>query len=150
MALNRGKFMIKLQSLLAVAALVGSAIAVATDPAQFANGNMHFDVNEMDANHDGMISKDEYMQYAETMWNRMTQGGKETISVDEAGKDFANGNMKFSAKAMDADHDGTITKDEFMKYDEAMWDKMKKDKNGMMTVADAGKNFSRGNMHSGN
>jgi hypothetical protein len=58
--------------------------------------------------------------------------------------------MKFNAKAMDADHDGTITKDEFMKYDEAMWDKMKKDKNGMMTVADAGKNFSRGNMHSGN
>ena len=142
--------MIKLQSFLAVVALMGSTIALATDPAQFANGNMHFDANEMDANHDGMISKDEYMHYGETMWGRMTQEGKETISVDEASKNFADGNMKFSAKAMDADHDGTITKDEFMKYDEAMWGKMKKDKNGMMTVADAGKNFSRGNMHSGN
>jgi Ca2+-binding EF-hand superfamily protein len=142
--------MIKVQSFFAVAALMGSVAAIATDPAQFANGNMHFDASEMDANHDGMISKDEYMHYSETMWGRMTQGGKETISVDDAGKDFANGNMKFSAKAMDADHDGTITKDEFMKYNEAMWNKMKKDKNGMMTVADAGKNFSRGNMHSGN
>jgi Ca2+-binding EF-hand superfamily protein len=141
--------MIKLQSFLAVA-LMGSAIALAADPAQFATGNMRFDVNEMDTNHDGMISKDEYIHYGETMWGRMTQGGKETISVDEAGKDFANGNMKFSAKAMDADHDGTITKDEFMKYSETMWDKMKKDEHGMMTVADAGKNFSRGNMHSGN
>jgi hypothetical protein len=142
--------MIKLQSLVAVAAVLGCAIALAADPAQFANGNMSFDVNEMDANHDGMISKDEYLHYGETLWGRMTQGGKATISVDEAGKDFAKGNMKFNAQAMDADHDGTITKDEFMKYDAAMWDKMKKDKNGMMSVADAGKSFSRGNMHTGN
>jgi len=137
--------MIKLQSCLAVAALMVSGIGLAADPAQFGSGNMHFDVSEMDANHDGMISKDEFMKYGETMWSRMAQG-KDSISVAEAGKDFATGNMRFSAKAMDTDHDGTITKDEFMKYGEAMWNKSKKDDHGMMTVDDAGKSFARGNM----
>lgn len=142
---QRGKLMIKLQSFLAAAALMGSGIVLAADPAQFGTGNMHFDVSEMDANHDGMISKDEFMKYGETMWGRMAQG-KDSLSVQEAGKDFATGNMRFNAKAMDADHDGTITKDEFMKYGEAMWNKAKKDEHGMMSVDDAGKSFARGNM----
>src|ERR1700733_10002027 len=116
----------KLQAVFILAALTAVRIGFAADTAQFANGNMHFDVSEMDANHDGMISKDEFMKYGETMWSRMAQG-KDSISVAEAGKDFATGNMRFSAKAMDTDHDGTITKDEFMKYGEAMWNKSKKD-----------------------
>ncbi len=136
----------KVKSLLILATLLGVRIGVAADTADFARGNMHFDVTEMDANHDGMISKDEFMQYGETMWGRMTQGGKDTISVADAGKDFASGNMRFDAKAMDADHDGVITKDEFMKYAEAKWNKMAKDGNGMIPVADAAKDFSRGNM----
>lgn len=137
--------MMKLQSFLAVAALMASGIGLAADPAQFGSGNMHFDVSEMDANHDGMISKDEFMKYGETMWGRMAQG-KDSISVAEAAKDFATGNMRFNAKAMDTDHDGTVSKDEFMKYSEAMWNKGKKDDHGMMTVDDAGKSFARGNM----
>jgi len=136
----------KLQSFLLLATLLGVRTGFAAEPADFARGNMHFDVAEMDANHDGMISKDEYMQYGETMWGRMTQGGKDTLSVADAGKDFAKGNMRFDAKAMDADHDGVITKDEFMKYGETKWNKMAKGK-AMMPVADAAKNFSRGNMH---
>ena len=136
----------KLQSVFILAALTAVRIGFAADTAQFANGNMHFDVSEMDANHDGMVSKDEFMKYGETMWQRMS-GGKETISVADAGKDFATGNMNFSAKAMDTDHDGTISKDEFMKYGEAKWNKMDKEGKGMMSVADASKDFSRGNMH---
>jgi len=136
----------KLQSLILIAALLSARSVFAADPAEFARGNMNFDVKEMDANHDGMVSKDEFMQYGETMWGRMTQAGKDTLSVADAGKDFATGHMRFDAKLMDADHDGTITKEEFMKYGEAMWDKMAKGK-PMMPVADAATDFSRGNMH---
>jgi Ca2+-binding EF-hand superfamily protein len=141
-----GTLMNKVQSFFILAALLGVRIAFAADPSEFARGNMHFDVAEMDANHDGMISKAEFMAYGETMWGRMS-GGKDTISVADAGKDFATGNMNFSAKAMDTDHDGTISKDEFLKYGEAKWNKMDKGGKGMMSVADASKDFSRGNMH---
>jgi Ca2+-binding EF-hand superfamily protein len=136
----------KVRSFLFLATLLSVRSAFAADPAQFGSGNMHFDVKEMDANHDGMISKDEFMQYGETMWGRMMQGGKDTVSVADAAKDFATGNMRFDAKAMDTDHDGTISKDEFMQYGEAKWDKMAKG-NATMSVADATKDFSRGNMH---
>jgi EF hand domain-containing protein len=125
----------KVQSFFILAALLGVRIAFAAEPSEFARGNMHFDAAEMDANHDGMVSKDEFMAYGETMW------------VADAGKDFATGNMNFNAKAMDTDHDGTISKEEFMKYGEAKWKKMDKGGKGMMSVADATKDFSRGNMH---
>src|SRR6185312_2252249 len=49
-------------------------------------------------------------------------------------KDFAQGNMRFNARAMDTDHDGTITKEEFMKYAERKFDKMK-GADGMVSVA---------------
>jgi hypothetical protein len=49
---------------------------------------------------------------------------------------------------MDADHDGTISWEEFMAYGEKKFEKMT-DKSGMMTTADATKYFSRGNMHPG-
>ncbi len=111
----------------------------------FATGNMHFSAAEMDVNGDHMISKDEFMQYSGKMWSTMSKGAA-TISVQDAAQDFARGNMRFSAKMMDADHDGTISKDEFMAYGERKFDKMK-DKSGMMTTADAAKYFSRGNMH---
>ena len=135
----------KVQSFLFLATLLSVRMVFAADSAQFANGNMNFDVKEMDANHDGMISKDEFMKYGETMWGRMSSG-KDTVSVADAGKDFATGNMRFDAKAMDADHDGSISKDEFMKYGEAKWTKMSKG-SAQMTVADATRDFSRGNMH---
>ena len=91
-----------------------------------------------------MISKDEFMQFGEKMWSMMSKGAA-TVTVSDAAQDFARGNMRFSAKMMDADHDGTISKEEFMSYGEKKFDKMSK--GGMMTTADATKNFSRGNMH---
>jgi hypothetical protein len=39
-------------------------------------------------------------------------------------------------KKMDANGDGMISKSEFMKYHEAMWSKMKKNKNGMVNAND--------------
>jgi Ca2+-binding EF-hand superfamily protein len=145
--LKLGTLMNKVQSIFTLAALLGVGIAFAADPSEFARGNMmRFDVAEMDANLDGMISKDEFMAYGATMWDRMS-AGKETVSVVDASKDFATGNMNFNAKAMDTDHDGMISKDEFMKYAEAKWNKTDTGGKGMMSVADASKDFSRGNLH---
>jgi secreted Zn-dependent insulinase-like peptidase len=111
----------------------------------FAMGNMHFDAAAIDVNGDHMISKDEFMQFGEKQWSMMSKGAA-TISVRDAAQDFARGNMRFSAKMMDTDHDGTISKEEFMAYGERKFDKMT-GKSGMMTTADATKYFSRGNMH---
>jgi Ca2+-binding EF-hand superfamily protein len=61
--------------------------------------------------------------------------------------DFARGGMHFSAKAMDTDKDGMISKEEFMKYHADMWNKMTKDSNGSMSVTDASSAFARGGMH---
>jgi hypothetical protein len=85
------------------------------------------------------------MQYGEKMWSTISKGAA-TITVRDAAQEFARGNLRFSAKVMDADHDGTISKQEFMAYGEKKFDLMK-DKSGMMTTADATKYFSRGNRH---
>ena len=39
-------------------------------------------------------------------------------------------------KMMDTNNDGMISKEEFMKHYEAMFDKMKKDSNGMVSMKD--------------
>ncbi|HEY3784341.1 MAG TPA: hypothetical protein VGL55_03570 [Steroidobacteraceae bacterium] len=109
-----------------------------------ATANMHFDANDMDANHDGKITKDEMMTYGDKMWTMMAKDTS-SISVADAAKDFAKGNLRFNARAMDADHDGSISKDEFMKYAAQKFNKMK-GADGMMSVADASAAFSRGNM----
>lgn len=121
-------------------ALATSAVAQSND---FATGNMHFSAKDMDVNGDHMISKDEFMQYGEKMWGMMSKG-KDTIPVRDAASDFARGNMRFNAAAMDADHDGSISKEEFMEYGAKKFDKMK-NKDGMMSVDDVTKNFARGN-----
>jgi len=133
----------KLFLTIATLAFAAGARAQSND---FATGNMHFSAAEMDVNGDHMISKGEFMQYGEKMWSMMSKGAA-TVSVHDAAEDFARGNMRFSAKVMDADHDGTISKEEFMAYGEKRFD-MLKGKSGMMTSADATKYFARGNLHS--
>jgi hypothetical protein len=125
---------------LALALAVG-AFAQTND---IASGNMHFDAKDMDVNGDRMISRDEFMQYDDKMWGMMSKGAA-TITVNDADQAFARGNMRSSARAMDTDHDGTVSKEEFLAYNGKQFDKMK-DKNGMMSLADATKNFARGNM----
>ena len=53
------------------------------------------------------------------------------------GMDMSSGtNMQMHIKMMDANGDGLISKEEFMKYHESMFDKMKKDSNGMVSLKD--------------
>ena len=135
--------MFKHQLTLAAAALLFASGTPAQVKDDFATGNMHFDAKAMHANADGMISKDEFMKYGATMWGMMAKGAP-SIPVTQASQDFARGNLRFNAKAMDTDHDGKISKDEFMKYAEQKFDKMKNSQ-GMISVADASANFARGN-----
>src|SRR5207237_6113226 len=44
--------------------------------------------------------------------------------------------MMMDMKAMDTNHDGMISKKEFMKFHEDMWAKMKKNKSGMVDMKD--------------
>ncbi len=44
--------------------------------------------------------------------------------------------MKMDMKMMDTNSDGMISKEEFMKHHESMYDKMKKDSNGMVSTKD--------------
>ena len=44
--------------------------------------------------------------------------------------------MMMDMKAMDTNHDGIISKKEFMKFHEDMWAKMKKNKSGMVDMKD--------------
>jgi hypothetical protein len=44
--------------------------------------------------------------------------------------------MGMDPKTMDSNGDGMISKDEFMKHHEAMFDKMKKGTNGMVSLKD--------------
>ncbi len=55
-----------------------------------------------------------------------------------SGSAFANHHLKGEGhmKKMDANGDGMISKDEFMKHHEAMWDKMKKNSAGSVDMKD--------------
>ena len=137
--------MLKLQlmTLAALLLLAGGAQPQTPNSNAFATGgNMHFDAKAMDTNGDGMISKDEMMAYAEKMWDMMANG-KDTIRISVATKDFATGGLAFNAKSIDTDHDGTISKEEFLTYAGRRFDKMKHP-NGMISVQEAAKAFARG------
>jgi hypothetical protein len=134
--------MLKQQLMSAVAlALLASGAQAQTGNA-FATGGMHFDAKAMDTNGDGMITKEEMMAYASKMWDMMANG-KDTIRISQATKDFATGGLAFNARAIDTDHDGTITKQEFLTYAEHKFDKMVHP-NGMISVQEAAKAFARG------
>jgi EF hand/EF-hand domain pair len=126
-------------------ALAGFA-AAQTPSDDIARGNMpmHMDVNEMDSNHDGMISKAEFAAYGEKIWKTISHG-KATVPVNTAAVDFATGNMAMKADEMDTDHDGSITHKEFMDYGAKAFDTVK-NPSGMLTLADTTKYFSTGNM----
>jgi hypothetical protein len=134
--------MFTLRSMLAVVLLLPVSGAYAQTNT-FATGNLHFDAKGMDTNGDNMITREEMMKYAEQMWDKMANG-KDTIRISVAAKDFATGGLAFNAQAMDTDHDGTISKEEFLAYAGRKFDKMKKT-DGMISVTDAAKAFSRGN-----
>jgi hypothetical protein len=113
----------------------------------FATGNMHFDAKEMDTNGDHMITREEMIAYAEKTWDMMAHG-KDTIPIAVAAKDFASGGVNFKARAIDTDHDGSISKAEFVAYTGKKFDTMKKTDN-MVSVDDMAHAIARGNTSPG-
>ena len=57
------------------------------------------------------------------------------LAADNMGKGMG---MEMDMKMMDTNKDGMISKEEFMKHHEAMWEKMKKNKAGMVDMKDMG------------
>ena len=60
-------------------------------------------------------------------------------TMTKEGMDMEHMDMKpmgMGMKAMDANGDGMISKDEFTKHHEAMWETMKKDSNGNVSPKD--------------
>ena len=138
--------MFKVHWVMGAAALLLTGAAYAQSN-QFATGNMHFDAKDMDTNGDHMITRDEMMKYAEKQWAMMAQG-KDTIPITVAAKDFSTGGVNFKARTIDTDHDGTISKDEFVAYSGKKWDTMKKTDN-MVSVTDMARAIARGNTNAG-
>jgi hypothetical protein len=132
----------KVRSLIAGVLLLQAGAALAQSN-EFATGNMHFDAKDMDMNGDHMITREEMVAYAEKQWDMMAQG-KDTIPIAVATKDFATGGVNFKAHAIDTDHDGTISKAEFVAYAGKKFDSMKKTDN-MVSVDDMARAISRGN-----
>jgi hypothetical protein len=138
--------MFKVHWVIGAAALLLTGAAYAQSN-QFATGNMHFDAKDMDTNGDHMITRDEMLKYAEKQWEMMAQG-KDKIPITVAAKDFSTGGVNFKARAIDTDHDGTISKDEFVAYAGKKWDTMKKTDN-MVSVTDMARAIARGNTNAG-
>ena len=134
----------RLIGLAVLAAVLATAQAQNND---FATGNMHFDAKDMDSNGDHMVTRAEMQQYAEKLWEMMAHG-KTTIPIEVSVKDFASAGVNFSARAIDTDHDGSISKEEFLAYTGKKYDGMKKTR-GMVPVEDMAKAFARGNVPSG-
>ena len=128
--------MTRLLVFLAAATLTSVSFAQADSSTDFARGGMHFSAKAMDTDNDGMISKDEFMKYHAAMWDQMTKDSNGTMSVSDANSAFARGGMHVNAAKMDTDHSGTITKDEFMKYEATHWNLLPKDASGQISVAD--------------
>jgi hypothetical protein len=134
--------MLKTQSVMTAALLLlaGAASAQSND---FATGNMHFAAKDMDTNADHMITREEMVRYAEKQWEMMAHG-KDTIPIGVAAKDFATGGVNFKARAIDTDHDGSLSREEFVTYAGMKFESMKKTDN-MVSVTDMAKAISRGN-----
>jgi hypothetical protein len=134
--------MLKVRLMISAASLLlaGGAYAQSNE---FATGNMHFDAKDMDTNGDHMITRDEMIAYAGKTWDMMAQG-KDSIPIAVAAKDFATGGVNFRARAIDTDHDGSITKAEFVAYAGKKFDTMKKTDN-MVSVDDMAHAIARGN-----
>jgi EF hand domain-containing protein len=132
-----------LSKLTICAAILAVASLAHAQSNEFATGNMHFDAKEMDTNGDHMITREEMIAYAEKTWEMMAHG-KDTLPIGVADQDFASGGVNFKAHTIDTDHDGTISKQEFVAYATRKFESMKKTDN-MVSVDDMAKSIARGN-----
>jgi Ca2+-binding EF-hand superfamily protein len=126
----------RLLVLLAAGALTSVAFGQADSSAELARGGMHFNARDIDADHNGVISKDEFMKYHADVWDRMTKSSGGSMATNDVAANFARGGMHVNVGAIDADHDGVITREEFMKYEANHWDMLPKDAQGAISVSD--------------
>lgn len=112
-----------------------------------ARGGMHFSAKAMDTDNDGKISQDEFMKYHAAMWDQMTKDSNGAMSMSDAKSAFARGGMHVNASKMDTDHDGKITKEEFMSYESTHWSLLPKDSSGQISVADMEKAMKKHREH---
>ncbi len=89
----------------------------------------------IDANGDGLISRDEFQSHVESMFAVMDRGGTGKVTKDEflslrmgPGGGFGPGFQTMQSRKasrfgeIDADHDGTIDKTEFLSWEMARFD----------------------------
>ena len=120
---------------LAAATLTGVSYAQ-EQSADFGSGGMHFNAKAMDTNGDNMISKDEFMKYHAAIWDQMTKDSNGNMTISAASAAFARGGMHVGVNKMDSDKDGTISKDEFMKYEATHWSLLPRVSSGQISVTD--------------
>jgi len=129
--------------LIALAALVVAVFGPAyaqNNPTDFIT-NVHFDAKDIDTNGDHMISREEMQAYAEKMWQKMSNG-KATIPIGVSTENFATAGVNMSAKEMDTDNDGSVSREEFITYTLKRFDAMPKT-NGKVPVDAVVRAFSR-------
>jgi Ca2+-binding EF-hand superfamily protein len=123
--------------LLLLAALSLTSVSFAQNQStDSARGAMHFRAQEMDADKNGLISQQEFMTYHMGVWDKMTRESDGKMTVAAATAAFARGGMHIDASKMDPDHDGIISRDEFMKYEATHWSLLPKDASGQISITD--------------
>jgi Ca2+-binding EF-hand superfamily protein len=93
-------------------------------------------VTQMDTKGEGKVTRDGYLHYYAALWDKNTPPGKAAVTVDELATKWASMEQqnpldpeyktalwrREHVKTMDADNDGTVTKEEFLRHMEAHWD----------------------------
>ena len=81
-------------------------------------------------------------------WSVDDSGLQSTIPIEVSERDFASGGINARARDIDTDHDGSISKKEFLAYLERRYDGMKKT-DGMVPVDEMATPFARDNIPPG-
>lgn len=139
---------------LAVAALFAG---IAIGPAALARGHtevhvgVHVDLaalfQAIDSNHDGAISQVEYTRHANTVFHRCDSNGDGKLSeqelqdcqqtMDQQGAP-TRGDAAQTMRAMDTNHDGSVSKGEYDAYAGRQFEKMDTNHDGKLSPAELG------------
>ncbi len=105
-------------------------------------------MHTMDANGDGMVSKDEWMTFQERMFDALDKDKSGFLDEAEFTGPF-NENLAFATAAyarglmtksmfmkVDTNHDGKISREEFLTYHRKIFDMLDKQKKGMVGLVD--------------
>ena len=90
---------------------------------------------KMDTKNEGKVTKEGYLKYYSDLWEKNVPAGKSEVTINELAEKWAAMEAqnpldpeyktvawrKQHVTTMDPDHDGTVTKDEFLKHMEMHW-----------------------------